>query len=1102
MIDAGGVGDDERGPVKALRLAECLEGLIEIGAQRNLRHINAAVGHHHISKILLGALLAAGGKLRHRAGGGRLTHLTAGVGVDFGIKDQHIDICAGGKNMIQTAEADIVCPAIAAQDPVGFFGEELLVVQKLLRAGIKALGKDINEGIGGSKVGFAVLQCGKIVFQHLFFVRGFDAADQCFRLSYQTLPHGILRQIHAVAILGVILKEGISPRGPLTLFILGIGDPGCGAAPNGGAAGGIGDIHTGSEQLGEELGVGRFAAAGAGAGEFQKRLAELAALDGIGAEFTQNSRLGTQLPTVIKVDLTGLFALQTRHGKCLLALFAGANADAQVTAGAVHHADGDGKAMIGKTGHGQRGHTGRGIFRLLCRHGDGTNDRMGADQRAKIALNAIFGKPGGDLLCNAALFVLAGAQRQVAVLPPEEGGNRQVIALLQVGGDLDPVDILDDLGVASGGVEADKIAALGSPVRRDRYFLGVGKAALDGGVVHGDDVIALGAVGTSGGVLHQLQRFLGGNNAGKAEERRLQDGIDAPAQPQLLADGAGINGVEMDMVFGKVGLAVAGEAALQLLHAPAAVEQEDTARLDVMHHIVFAEVGGIVARHKIRLGDKVGGFDRLLAEAQVADGQAAALFGIIGEVALCVKIGVVTDDLDGIFVGADSAVGAETPELAADGRLRRGVGSFGLQQRKIGNIIGDADGKAGLFTGFSVAVHRKDLAGGNVFTAQTVASGINGGMLEPAAAQRRHHIKVQRLTDGAGLLGAIQHGDGFDGIGQGTQQMLAGEGTVQAHLDKTRLFAAGTLIINDLLDGLADRAHCHNDLLGVGIAVVVKKVVVAADHGIDLVHILLHHAREGIVELIGDLPLLEEDIGILGAAAQYGAVGGKPAVTEGIHCGTVHQRLQLFIAPNLDLLNLMGGAEAIEEVQKGDPALDSGKVGNGRKVHDLLHASGTQHGKAGLPAGVHIAVVAENGKGVGGKGARRAVNDAGQQLARHLVHIGDHEKKPLRGGKGGGKGACRQRAVYRTRNAALALHFNHPYRLPEQVIPSGGCPLIGQLRHDAGGGNGIDRRDIGVGVCHMRRGTVAVHRFHASVHQNTSRRQRGFVIFLTLMLYF
>ena len=111
------------------------------------------------------------------------------------------------------------------------------------------------------------------------------------------------------------------------------------------------------------------------------------------------------------------------------------------------------------------------------------------------------------------------------------------------------------------------------------------------------------------------------------------------------------------------------------------------------------------------------------------------------------------------------------------------------------------------------------------------------------------------------------------------------------------------------------------------------------------------------------------------------------------------------------------------------------------------------------------------------------MNDAWQQLAGHFIHIGDHEQEALRGGEGGGKGARRQRAVDRTGHAAFALHLDHPYRLPEQVVAPGGGPLVGQLRHDAGGGDGIDRRDIGVGVCHMRRGAVAIHGFHASVHR-------------------
>ena len=57
----------------------------------------------------------------------------------------------------------------------------------------------------------------------------------------------------------------------------------------------------------------------------------------------------------------------------------------------------------------------------------------------------------------------------------------------------------------------------------------------------------------------------------------------------------------------------------------------------------------------------------MIAEAQVADGHAAGLLGVVLEVGLNIFIGVVADDLDGVLVRADGAVAAETPELAGDG---------------------------------------------------------------------------------------------------------------------------------------------------------------------------------------------------------------------------------------------------------------------------------------------------------------------------------------------------------------------------------------------------------------------------------------------------
>ena len=57
---------------------------------------------------------------------------------------------------------------------------------------------------------------------------------------------------------------------------------------------------------------------------------------------------------------------------------------------------------------------------------------------------------------------------------------------------------------------------------------------------------------------------------------------------------------------------------------------------------------------------------------------------------------MVADDLDGVFVCADCAVAAQTPELALDCAFCGGVGSFLLLKRKVGNIIVDTDGELSL----------------------------------------------------------------------------------------------------------------------------------------------------------------------------------------------------------------------------------------------------------------------------------------------------------------------------------------------------------------------------------------------------------------------
>ena len=46
-----------------------------------------------------------------------LGRLAAGVGVDLGVEHQHVDVASAGQHVVQAAEADVVGPAVAADDP-------------------------------------------------------------------------------------------------------------------------------------------------------------------------------------------------------------------------------------------------------------------------------------------------------------------------------------------------------------------------------------------------------------------------------------------------------------------------------------------------------------------------------------------------------------------------------------------------------------------------------------------------------------------------------------------------------------------------------------------------------------------------------------------------------------------------------------------------------------------------------------------------------------------------------------------------------------------------------------------------------------------------
>ncbi len=490
-----------------------------------------------------------------------------------------------------------------------------------------------------------------------------------------------------------------------------------------------------------------------------------------------------------------------------------------------------------------------------------------------------------------------------------------------------------------------------------------------------------------------------------------------------------------------------------------------------------------MAGDEVGLVDQVGGRDRLRPEAEVGDRDPARLLRVVDEVALGVEVRPLADDLHRGLVRPDRSVGAEAEEERLDLAGRARDPELGVdREAEVRDVVVDPDGElpprslAGELVEDRLHHRRRELLRGEAVAAADHPRlrrelGIHAlHVLD----EERHQGLVERLADGARLLRAVEDGDGADRRRQGGDHLLRGERLEEADLEHADLLAGGDERGDGFRNGTGTRAHHDHDALGVGRARVVDEVVAATGLGRQLVHDLLHDAGHRQVERVGRLPRLEEGVGVLGRAADDRGVrveATRPVredilvADEGAHHIVVEDR---------DLVDLVGGPEAVEEVEERQPGPQGGGVAHQGEVVGLLHRACREHRPAGGP-GVHdVAVIAEDREGVGRDRPGRDVDDRRRQLAGDLEHVGDHQQEALRRRERRAQGALLEGAVHRARGTSLRLQLHDVRYAAPQVRPPGRRPVVGVLRHRGGGRDRVDRDDLAQGIRHPRSGLVAV----------------------------
>ena len=620
--DAVGIGDDEGGAGIGLGFAEGLHGLAVFRTEGDLGDVDVAVLGGDEGEVFLRGAFAAGGELGDGTDGGGFGGLPAGVGVYLGVEDQDLDVGTGGEDVVEAAVADVVGPAVAADDPDGFVDE--------------VVGNEVEaHGVGGAersefctKGGDAGTLVGDLGLGGL---RGAEdrVDEERVELRSEELEEGagvcgalVGGEAQTEAELGVVFEEGVGPCGAAAVFIGAIRRGGEVAAVDGGAAGGVGHDEAVAVELREEFEVRGLAAAGAGAGEFDERGEELRALHGgeIEAGAVGFGEREEEVPvgafggeeSGLRGHVDGLVA---RVGLVL----GGADLDAERAAGAVFGRDlkrvfvaGEilGFEIDGFEGVGRAGEGG-GFVEL------GADGGVRADEDALVALDAEGEIPSGDFQGEVAFLEAGGAGGPGAV--HGDGADGEVVAVVgeEARGDLQ----YEGGGAGINGRRSDGGVGVGRGGEDE--LIHAGEGGVHGGVVHPDDGVALAAVGFGDGFFDLGDGFGLRKDAGEGEEARLQHGVGAAAHAAGVGDGGGVDDEEAEFFIDERDLPFAGKLGPRVGGGVRGVEKNGRAGLGVAEDVLLADEGELAARHEIGLRDEVGCVDGARPETQMRGGDGA-----------------------------------------------------------------------------------------------------------------------------------------------------------------------------------------------------------------------------------------------------------------------------------------------------------------------------------------------------------------------------------------------------------------------------------------------------------------------------------------------
>ena len=237
--------------------------------------------------------------------------------------------------------------------------------------------------------------------------------------------------------------------------------------------------------------------------------------------------------------------------------------------------------------------------------------------------------------------------------------------------------------------------------------------------------------------------------------------------------------------------------------------------------------------------------------------------------------------------------------------------------------------------------------------------------------------------------------------------------------EPTHLLTLSVQVVDGLAGSIGSRTHQDDHAVGILSSIIREEVILTTSDLRELAQILLNHLGNCIVVGVAGLTVCEEGLGVLSSTTGDRTLRRHSTVAETLDVLFLHERTDILLVEQLNLVILVRGAETVEEVNERYAGLERSQVSSGSHIHHLLYRTLAEHSETSLTASHHVLMVTEDTQRVRSQRTGRNVEHAGNQLAGNLVHVRNHQEQTLRGGKCRGEGTSLQRTVNGTGSTSL-----------------------------------------------------------------------------------